>query len=165
MAVATCAGVGWAPIAPGTAGSACALLIFVLFSPGVATLTGLGAALLGILGLLGLGTWAAQQAEACLGRCDDGRIVIDEVVGQLVTLTPLLPALGMAPPVRGAAGLAWVVTGFVVFRVLDVWKPGPVAWAERRFQGGLGVMMDDVLAGLLGAVVLGALLVAWAGLA
>jgi phosphatidylglycerophosphatase A len=165
VAVATCAGVGRAPIAPGTVGSACALPIFVLFSPGVTTLLGLGVAALGVLGLLGLGIWAAQRAETRFGRCDDGRIVIDEVVGQLVTLTPLLPVLGMAPPAHGAAGLAWVVTGFVVFRVLDVWKPGPVAWAERRFQGGLGVMMDDVLAGLLGAVVLAALLAAWAELA
>jgi phosphatidylglycerophosphatase A len=64
----------------------------------------------------------------------------------------------MAPPPRSAAGLAWVVTGFVLFRVFDVWKPGPVGWAERRFGGGLGVMMDDVMAGLLAAVLLAGLL-------
>ena len=53
------------------------------------------------------------------------------------------------------------MTGFVTFRVLDIWKPGPVGWAERRFAGGMGVMADDVVAGALGAVLIGAL--AWAG--
>ncbi|MDH3685195.1 MAG: phosphatidylglycerophosphatase A, partial [Myxococcales bacterium] len=48
----------------------------------------------------------------------------------------------------------WVVTGFVLFRVFDIWKPGPVRWAERRFPGGLGVMLDDIVAGVLGAGVL-----------
>jgi phosphatidylglycerophosphatase A len=106
-----------------------------------------------------LGVWAADGAELAFGRKDDGRIVIDEVVGQLLTLAPLLLA--------GAAdSLPWLVTGFVAFRVFDIWKPGPVRWAERRFQGGLGVMMDDVVAGALGAVVLGvslAVVNAWTG--
>jgi phosphatidylglycerophosphatase A len=48
------------------------------------------------------------------------------------------------------------VTGFVTFRVLDIWKPGPVRWAERRFGGGLGVMLDDLVAGALGALAVGA---------
>ena len=52
------------------------------------------------------------------------------------------------------------MTGFVLFRVFDIWKPGPVGWAERRFEGGLGVMLDDVVAGALGAAVLGAALLA-----
>ncbi|MFP6622883.1 MAG: phosphatidylglycerophosphatase A, partial [Myxococcota bacterium] len=47
-----------------------------------------------------------------------------------------------------------VVTGFVVFRVLDIWKPGPVRWAEQRFEGGLGVMADDLLAGVIGGLLL-----------
>ncbi len=105
-----------------------------------------------------LGTWAAGQAEAFFGREDDGRIVIDEVVGQLVTLAPLLAAPGRELG-RGAWWI-WVVTGFVLFRVFDIWKPGPVGWAERRFEGGLGVMLDDVVAGALGAALLGAALLA-----
>jgi phosphatidylglycerophosphatase A len=55
------------------------------------------------------------------------------------------------------------VTGFVTFRVLDVWKPGPVGWAERRFGGGLGVMLDDLVAGALGALLLAAGLLAFGG--
>jgi phosphatidylglycerophosphatase A len=130
-------------VAPGTFGSALALLIFVLFSPvGPALYT------LSWAALLALGVWAAERAERLYGP-DDGRIVIDEVVGQLLTLAPLL--------FWGGATFAALVTAFVTFRVLDVWKPGPVGWAERRFAGGLGVMADDVVAGALGAVLIGAL--------
>jgi phosphatidylglycerophosphatase A len=115
-------------------------VIFVLFSP-------VGSGLFGLswLALLALGVWAADRAERIYGE-DDGRIVIDEVLGQLLTLAPLLW--------WGPASLAGLVTGFVTFRVLDIWKPGPVAWAERRFEGGAGVVADDVVAGALGAVLM-----------
>jgi len=119
--------------------------------------------LLGVtwLGLLALGTWAADGSEAAFGRKDDGRIVIDEVVGQLLTLAPLLwGQLGGQSGSSGSWGsfpeIGWLVTGFVAFRVFDIWKPGPVRWAEQHFRGGLGVMMDDVVAGALGAVTLAA---------
>lgn len=143
VVVATGAGTGFAPIVPGTFGSALGVAIFVLFSP-------VGPALYGVswAALLALGVWAADRAEGIYGS-DDGRIVIDEVVGQLLTLAPLL--------FWGGASLAALVTAFVTFRVLDVWKPGPVGWAERRFAGGLGVMADDVVAGALGALLIGAL--------
>jgi phosphatidylglycerophosphatase A len=115
-----------------------------------------------------LGVWAADCAEPYFGREDDGRIVIDEVVGQLVTLLPLVALLGL-PLGHWRLGTLWgesstgseisvffslVVTGFVVFRLLDVWKPGPIRWAERSFRGGMGVMADDVFAGGVGALVL-----------
>jgi phosphatidylglycerophosphatase A len=152
--VATAAGVGLAPIAPGTAGAAFATAIFVLLSllpRGVAaTLLGLGIAL-----GFAAGTWAAGALGAATGRADDQRIVIDEVVGQWLTLAPLL----LVPRwifSLDAAGIVPVVSGFVAFRVLDIGKPGPVGWAERRFGGGLGVMMDDLVAGALGAIALGA---------
>jgi phosphatidylglycerophosphatase A len=92
---------------------------------------------------------------AATGREDDQRIVIDEVVGQWLALAPLLWLPGWRFGLD-AAGLVPLVTGFVAFRVLDVWKPGPVGWAERRFSGGLGVMLDDLVAGALGALALGA---------
>jgi phosphatidylglycerophosphatase A len=143
VAVATGAGTGFAPVVPGTFGSALGLAIFVLFSP-----VGPGLYLLSWAALLALGVWAADRAERMYGK-DDGRIVIDEVVGQLLTLVPLL--------VWGPASLTALVTAFVTFRLLDIWKPGPVGWAERRFAGGMGVMADDVLAGAIGAVLIGAL--------
>jgi phosphatidylglycerophosphatase A len=101
-----------------------------------------------LVALFFLGIWASDTAERVFERKDDRRIVIDEVEGQLVTLAPLL-ALG------ASRSLFALVTGFVLFRCFDIWKPGPVRWAERRFAGGVGVMMDDLVAGVLSAVVLG----------
>jgi len=166
VAIATLAGVGFAPVAPGTFGSALALPIFVILSPLSPMLFGLT-----VTGLFFLGSWAADGAGARFGRTDDGRIVIDEVVGQLLALTPLLllpvcaggllagsPGCG---PTRSE--VFWpLVTGFVLFRLFDIWKPGAVRWAERSIPGGYGVMMDDVLAGLLAAAVLATALV-WMG--
>jgi phosphatidylglycerophosphatase A len=148
LALATACGAGYSPIAPGTAGSAVGVVLFV-------PLSALGTLPFAVVvaGLLATGIWAADEAERHYGREDDGRIVIDEVVGQLLTLAPLLWIPGARTP-------AWLVTGFVVFRWLDIWKPGPVRQMERRLPGGAGVMMDDVLAGLIGAVLLGA--AAWA---
>jgi phosphatidylglycerophosphatase A len=119
------------------------LLIFVLFSP-----VGPALFLLSWAALLALGVWAADRAEQVYGE-DDGRIVIDEVLGQLLTLAPFL--------FLGGASVAGLVTGFVTFRLLDIWKPGPVGWAERHFEGGLGVVADDVVAGALAAVAMAAL--------
>jgi phosphatidylglycerophosphatase A len=121
--------------------------IFVLFSP-----VGLWRFGLTLVALFFLGVWAADGAERLLERKDDQRIVIDEVGGQLVALLPLL-VLG------SPRSLSALVTGFVLFRCFDIWKPGPVRWAERRFAGGVGVMMDDLVAGILSAVALGSALV------
>jgi phosphatidylglycerophosphatase A len=118
------------------------VLIFVLFSPVDARLFAPT-----WLALLALGVWAADRAERIYGK-DDGRIVIDEVLGQLLTLAPFL--------LWGPISLPALVTGFVTFRLLDIWKPGPVRWAERRFVGGVGVVADDVLAGALGAALMAA---------
>ena len=140
LAVATGGGSGYSPFAPGTAGSAVGVALFL-------PLAALGLPLFAatVVGVTALGIWAADVAERVYGRKDDGRIVIDEVAGQLLTLLPLLPA-GRAHDWR------WLVTGFVAFRVLDVWKPGPVRWMQDHLRGGAGVVMDDVLAGVFGAV-------------
>jgi len=144
LAIATAGGAGYLPVAPGTWGSAAALPLFA----GLAWLPA-GLYAVAVAGLLMLGLWAAEEAGRHWGTEDDSRIVADEVVGQLLALAPLLALRG-----RGAGFLAWaalVVTGFVAFRVFDVWKPGPARWAERQFPGGAGVMLDDVVAGVLGA--------------
>jgi len=144
--VASAGGAGYLPFAPGTWASALAVAIFVLFSP-----VGLWQFGLTLVALFFLGVWAADAAERLLERKDDQRIVIDEVGGQLVALLPLL-VLG------SPRSLSALVTGFVLFRCFDIWKPGPVRWAERRFAGGVGVMMDDLVAGLLSAIALGSAL-------
>ncbi|MGH0030100.1 MAG: phosphatidylglycerophosphatase A family protein [Myxococcota bacterium] len=147
--VATAGGAGYAPVAPGTFGSAVGLLCFVPLAGHGPVLTLAVAAV-----LLGLGTWAADETEKIYGKKDDGRIVMDEVVGQLVTLAPIA-SLGSAFQPRVAA---LAIVGFFVFRGFDIWKPGPARMAERRLPGGLGVMMDDVVAGIFSAAVLWALL-------
>lgn len=128
-------------MAPGTAGSVVGVVLYWLLAP-VGSLAVLGVAVV----LLVLGIAAANVAERAYQQRDDGRIVIDEVVGQLLTLAPL-PLF--APPLVRSPVL--LVAGFLAFRLLDIWKPGPVRWAERNFDGGAGVMFDDVCAGALAA--------------
>lgn len=127
--VATVAYCGYFPIAPGTVGSAAGLVVYALVwwvhSPPVEM--GL------ILGLFALGIWAATTAERYFGGIDPGPIVIDEVVGMLITLAFI--------PVGWSAALA----GFVLFRIFDVIKPYPAGRFER-LHGGLGVMADDAMA-------------------
>jgi phosphatidylglycerophosphatase A len=168
--IAVAGGFGYVPIAPGTAGSFAGVLVFVLT---VAVGTGLSLSAAGFLAFYGfsvgllllIGIRAAGRAEIDFGRRDDGRIVIDEVVGQLVSLMPLafflapgMPAWTLFGSQASLAGedlfliILEVVTGFVLFRLFDVWKPGAVRWAERRFEGGLGVMADDLVAGLYAAL-------------
>jgi phosphatidylglycerophosphatase A len=120
-------------------------------------LADLGAFLYGLtlLGLAFLGIWASDEAERAFATKDDGRIVIDEVVGQLLTLAPLV----FLTPASGPRAPLWLLAGFLLFRLFDIWKPPPVGWAERSFAGGAGVMLDDVFAGVLGCLVLSAALV------
>ena len=154
LGVATAAGAGYAPVAPGSFGSAVGVLLYI-------PLSGLHPALFAVTvaGVLALGVWAAECAEHVFGQHDDGRIVIDEVVGQLITLFPLLVIAGAG----FARSLPLLAAGFAVFRLFDIWKPGPVLWAERNFAGGAGVMLDDVVAGVLGAIVLTAIALVAAG--
>ena len=146
LAVATAGGAGYGPYAPSTFGSAAGVILFL-------PLAGLGFPLfvLTTAALTALGVWAADEAERLFEKKDDGRIVIDEVAGQLVTLSPLL----LLAPEKSFSPF-WLVTGFVVFRVFDIWKPGPARWAERNLRGGMGVVMDDVIAGFFGALVMAA---------
>ena len=148
MWIGTAGGFGYAPVAPGTFGSLAGGLLFLGFS-WLGLSLGVYAAIVAGLSLLGI--WAAGHCETAFGNKDDGRIVIDEVAGQLVTLSPLL----LLAPEKSFSPF-WLVTGFVVFRVFDIWKPGPARWAERNLRGGMGVVMDDVIAGFFGALVMAA---------
>jgi len=150
--LATAGGVGYAPIAPGTFGSALGVGLFAVLSALHPLLFALTTA-----ALLALGTWAADRAELFFGVKDDGRIVIDEVVGQLIALSPLLFFANLG----GTHLLALLGAGFLLFRLFDIWKPGPVAWAENRFAGGAGVMLDDVAAGALAGLVMVPLAIFW----
>lgn len=147
VALATAGGAGFAPLAPGTFGAAVGVALYALLAArGPALLVGV------LLAVSALGIWASGEAERVFGRHDDGRIVIDEVAGQLLGLLPL----ALLAPAHGVAPLP-LLAGFVAFRAFDIAKPYPVRWAERRLPGGLGVMADDLVAGALAAAAVAAL--------
>jgi len=129
-------GVGFFPVAPGTAGSAVALLVGAVLMLGPPWLLPLGAALAVAAGCLAIPR-AVTDPQA-----DPGWVVIDEVAGQWIAL------LGLADV--SAIGL---LLAFIGFRALDIWKPGPVGWADRQV-GAFGIMADDILAGAIVALVL-----------
>ena len=140
--IATVGYCGYFPIAPGTVGSAAGLLFYALVA--WTGSSALEAAL--IVGLFAAGVWAGTTAERYFGGVDPGPIVLDEVVGMLITLA-FIPGLGWS----GA------IAGFVLFRVFDVIKPYPAARFEQ-LHGGLGVMADDAMAAIYANVCLRALL-------
>jgi phosphatidylglycerophosphatase A len=124
---------GYLPKAPGTWGSMVGVLIwFFIYRLESPLYWGIVAV------LFGAGTIAAGAAEKIFDRADPGLITIDEVVGQLMVLA-IIPA----SPI-------WVFIGFVIFRFFDILKPFPVNWLDKRIHGGLGIMLDDVAAGLYG---------------
>jgi len=141
--VATAGYSGYFPVAPGTVGSAVGLLVYLLVwwaqSPAVEVAT--------IVGLFLVGVWAGTIAERYFGGIDPGPIVLDEVVGMLITLA-FIPV-----------GLTGALVGFVLFRVFDVIKPYPAGRLER-LHGGLGVMADDAMAAVYANVSLRAIM--WA---
>lgn len=131
--IATCGYIGYVPIAPGTFGSAAGLAVFYA----VRSTGSVSVELAAIVILFAIGVWSGTVAEHHLGGIDPGPVVLDEVVGMLITLA-LIPV-----NMTGAA------VGFLLFRVLDVFKPWPSAQFER-LPGGLGVMADDGMAALYG---------------
>lgn len=133
-------GSGLSPVAPGTAGSLAALLPWLALRelplPWFA----------GVLVLaFAIGVWAGDWAVCRLRSADPGCVVWDEFVGLWIALLPIAAA---------PRSIGWVVAGFVLFRVFDIAKPWPVSWADSRVAGGLGVMLDDAIAGAYAALVL-----------
>ena len=145
--IATGLGTGYFPVAPGTAGSAVGLALVLALRQTSLGPAGLAVSLTALSGLLfAVGVWSAGKAEKFFGRVDPGQVVIDEVVGQIITF--------VATP-----RVAWVglLAGFLLFRAFDVVKPFPARQCER-FPGGWGIMLDDLVAGvysLIALVILG----------
>lgn len=135
-------GAGLAPVAPGTFGTlvgvAFWLLLFWLptyfYLAAVAT-------------LFVFGCWVCGRSAKLLGVDDYGGIVFDEIVGFLVTCLPLLPAFGFV----GGLDWRWLLAAFLLFRFFDIVKPWPVGMLDRKVHGGLGIMLDDLAAGLCSA--------------
>lgn len=145
--VATVFYVGYLKPAPGTWGSLAALPA----AWALHTLGGPWLLILASVAVFGLGWWATAAMTAATGAHDPSEIVIDEVAGQWIALWPV--SIGAA--VAGTSFTAlWpgILTAFLAFRLFDIWKPGPVGWADAQ-EGPMGVMLDDAVAGWLAAMV------------
>lgn len=125
-------GSGLMPVMPGTWGTLAGIPVYLLLV-GLSPIVYLTMTFLAFL----LGVYVSHCVSRDLGVDDYSGIVWDEVVGYLLTMF-------LAPE-----GFAWIVVGFVLFRVFDVWKPQPIRWIDQYVKGGLGVMLDDVLAAVL----------------
>jgi phosphatidylglycerophosphatase A len=135
--VATAGYCGYFPVAPGTVGSAAGLVVYLLVWWAQSPVVEVGL----IVGLFLAGVWAGTTAERYFGGIDPGPIVLDEVVGMLMTLA-FIPV-----------GLSGALAGFVLFRIFDVIKPFPARRLES-LHGGLGVMADDAMAAIYANVAL-----------
>jgi phosphatidylglycerophosphatase A len=136
--IATVFGVGRMPTAPGTAASVIALL----FAWIIAAFAGRFALMVTAIIVMGVGAWACEIYARESGKADPSECVIDEVAGQWIicAFAPLtIPAFFAA---------------FILFRIFDILKPWPISLVERRVPGGLGIMADDVVAALMGCIIL-----------
>nr|WP_208022448.1 phosphatidylglycerophosphatase A [Aestuariicella hydrocarbonica] len=128
-------GSGLSPKAPGTAGTVVAIPLYLLLSQ-----LPLAGYLLVVLATFALGVYLCDKTSRDLGVHDHPGIVWDEFVGYWITM------------IAAPAGWVWVVIGFLWFRLFDVLKPWPIRWLDEHVHGGFGIMIDDVLAGVMALV-------------
>jgi phosphatidylglycerophosphatase A len=130
--IATGGWIGFSPIAPGTFGSLAALPLCLLI-----TVMPTRVAVVFIMVLICLSVWIAKRAEIIVGQKDPKEIVIDEICGMIVTLfgVPFAPVS--------------MIMGFALFRLFDILKPFPIRWVEKTFSGGWGIVLDDIIAGVI----------------
>jgi len=146
LAIATC-GVGYLPLAPGTFGSLVGVGLFLLLVRVAAV--NLLVIVVAILLVTFVGIWAATRTEELSGRKDPGKVVVDEVAGQMIALFPLTLFTRWSTVA--------VIISFILFRFFDIVKPYP-ANRLQELNGGVGVMFDDLVAGVYGAIVVSIIL-------
>lgn len=125
-------GSGLSPFAPGTFGTLAAVPLYLLFQ----SLDVISYCLV-VAVVCAVGVWLCGRSSEMLGVHDHGGIVWDEFAGYFITM------------IAAPAGWLWIIIGFVLFRILDIWKPWPIKWADQKVHGGLGIMLDDILAGFI----------------
>lgn len=123
-------GSGLSPVAPGTVGTLAAIPLYLLLMQ-----LDLPFYLLAVLGAFALGIPICGITCRNFGRDDHGGVVWDEFVGFWITM------------IAAPSGWMWIIVGFLLFRFFDIWKPFPISFFDRHMHGGLGVMLDDALAG------------------
>jgi len=137
LLLATGFGVGYSPGAPGTLGTLVAIPVYYFLSNVPSPLYEIT-----LIGFVFLSVWVSGNAEIFFGKKDDQRIVIDEIMGFLITM------LWVPKTIR------FVIIGFFLFRFFDILKPFPIRRLEKGFRGGFGVVLDDVVAGVYANIVL-----------
>jgi len=137
LLVATGFGVGYSPIVPGTLGTLLAIPLYLVLSEIPSPIYELT-----LIGFFFLSVWISERAEKFFGKKDDQRIVIDEMMGLFITLLWLEKTLLV------------IVIGFILFRFFDILKPFPIRHLEKRWKGGYGVVLDDLMAGLYANILL-----------
>ena len=130
-------GSGLAPFAPGTFGTLAAIPLYLLMQPLSLTMYLIVTAVVCVVGI-----WICDRSSEMLGVHDHSGIVWDEFAGYFVTM------------IAAPAGWLWVIIGFALFRLFDIWKPWPISVLDKQVHGGLGIMVDDILAGVFAAVCL-----------
>ena len=135
-------GSGYMPVAPGTFGTLAAIPVFLLLSQFQPVIYGVILILMSLAGI-----WLCGYTSHTLGVHDHKAIVWDEVVGYLLTMM-------MVPPT-----LINICVGFMLFRLFDIWKPWPINLLDKNLHGGLGIMLDDVVAGIFAAFIMQLLLI------
>src|SRR6201988_2535846 len=143
LAIATC-GVGYLPLMPGTYGSLVAVGIFLGLTQLAKGNVLVDVVLAAILAFTFAGIWASSRTEELSGRKDPGKVVVDEVAGQLISLFPLT--------LFGRWSIRAVIISFILFRFFDIVKPYPARRLEA-LKGGPGIMCDDLVAGVYGAAI------------
>ncbi len=131
-------GSGLSPKAPGTAGSLVGMALYYLLIQFLSRNFILGLLILFFV----IGVWACEKTGRDLGVADHGGMVWDEIVAMMLVLcfTPF--------------GLIWYVIAFALFRLFDIWKPFPIGLMEKKFKGGFGVMIDDIMAALYAIIMM-----------
>ena len=137
-------GVGYLPLAPGTWGSLVAVGIFLGFTRVFTGNALLAVVVVSIVVVTFAGIWAASRTEALANRKDPSKVVVDEVAGQLIALFPLT--------LFASWSIVAVIISFILFRFFDIVKPYPARRLEA-LKGGLGIMCDDLIAGVYAAVI------------
>lgn len=145
--LAFCGGIGRLPKAPGTFGSVPGLAVGALLHTAAAGFSDqkalrIAVITLGLIVVTLVALWAIHRTEKLLGIHDDGRIVIDEVAGQAIAVAFFTPTIFT------------LALGFVLFRILDISKPGLIGWCDRHLPGAWGTLVDDLLAGALAGILL-----------
>jgi phosphatidylglycerophosphatase A len=137
LILATGFGVGYSPIAPGTLGTFIAIPIYYFLSEISSPIYEIT-----LIAFFFLSVWISENAEVSFSKKDDPRIVIDEMMGFLITMLWI------------SKTLSFIIMGFFLFRFFDVLKPFPIRRLERGLKGGFGVVLDDVMAGVYANIVL-----------